>query len=110
MNRHNQDKIQSGFIGAILVNRQTQRAMRITTKSVFFRDELIVKVEQNKIVFRKPPISYVGKVLRPTFYKKTGFFAFCVVAEIPEGRYEFDEDESNEDRIVAYFKNAPDKE
>lgn len=91
--------------GSILVNRHTsERQKHIASNSNFFNDELIIKIENDKIIFRKPSIDYEGKRHRMSLDKKTGYYHTAVVCELPEGKFEFDADESDEDCRVVYYR------
>jgi hypothetical protein len=82
--------------------RKNQR--RIRTRSRFFMDEVIINVLHDRIMFRKPSIDYSGKTHK--LYKNPNYdwFYTTLYCEIPVGEYEFDKEESNEDYLVAYFK------
>lgn len=88
----------------IRVNKaQTDRQRVITSKSDFFKGRTIFKVEKDKIIFKKPTIDYRGKSYKFCLHVD-GFYHSTILCEIPLGKFYFDEDESNEDIIVAYFE------
>lgn len=68
----------------------------------FFDSDVIVKVSDDKIVFSKPTLNFKGQTRIPTSMKN-GKFKLNVVCEIPEGIYEFDKEESNDDCRVFYY-------
>ena len=90
--------------GSISVYKHThERQMHISSKSDFFNEEVIIKIENDKIIFRKPSIGYNGKS-RKFSRHKSGYYHTAIVCELPIGKYEFDEDESDEDCMVAYYR------
>ena len=98
------NSVKADFSGSILVNRHTsERQRQITSNSNFFNDELIIKIENDKIIFRKPSIDYEGKRYKLSKDKK-GSYHTAVVCELPEGKFEFDADESDEDCRVVYYR------
>lgn len=92
----------SGTIHIFRGTRDTQRQIR--TKSLFFapNEEIIVKVSENKVTFKKPWIDYNGKTYVPRS-TSSGWVSFMVAAELPYGFFDFDLEESNIDQIVVYF-------
>jgi hypothetical protein len=70
----------------------------------FFYSEIIVKINEDSIVFTKPTIDYSGKTIKPTkTNKKYKWVTFSLYAEnMKEGKYIISE-ENNEDIIVIYF-------
>ena len=93
----------SGTIHIFKGTRDTQRQIR--TKSLFFapNKEIIVKVGENKVTFKKPWIDYNGKTYLPKS-TSSGWVSFLVAAELPCGFFDFDLEESNIDQRVVYFK------
>ena len=90
--------------GSILVNKRTsERQRQITSNSKFFNDELIIKIENDKIIFRKPSIDYEGKRYKLA-KDKNGRYQTAVVCELPLGKFEFDVEESDEDCRVVYYR------
>jgi len=77
-----------------------------TSKASIFKNnkELVVKVVDNCLTLRVPPMNYVGTTSKIS--KTTGgWFSFCLMIDVPCGiHFEFDEEESNEDKGVVYFK------
>lgn len=98
------NSLQTEISGYILVceHNSSKRYRQIISKSEFFNDELIIKIEENKIIFRKPSIDYNGK--RHKLSKdKGGFYHTSVTCELPLGKFVFDIEESNEDCRVVYY-------
>ncbi len=76
---------------------------RMETRSDFFNDEILVKVETDRIIFTHPTIDYQGKTYTP--YKNKYGYSLSLICEIPIGNYMFDKEESNEDQKVIYYEN-----
>jgi hypothetical protein len=91
--------------GSILINKEKkfERQRHISSNSNFFKGELIIKIELDKITFRKPTIDYEGKRYKISSHKN-GTYHCSVVCELPLGKFEFDTDESNEDCVVVYCR------
>ena len=63
-----------------------------------------MSIKSDKILFKKPTIDYQGKIHKFRSFKKThNTFTTTVICDIPNGIYEIDEEESNEDCIVVYL-------
>jgi hypothetical protein len=76
--------------------------VNIYSRSSFFNGYVLIKDDGESIVFRKPSIDYQGKVY--SFSKNTSGYYNSILANIPIGRYEFDED-STEDELIIYYKD-----
>lgn len=74
---------------------------RVTTINPFFEGEIICKRVADKLTFRKPTIDYRGKTVKAT--KVGNLYAFHLVADVPNGDYLLDSEESSEDQIVIYL-------
>ena len=77
--------------------------VRVFSKSEFFKNQLKVRVLDNKLIFEAVGIDYNGRIVNPHFNKATKKYQTSARCDIPVGRYEFDEEESNEDVKVIYF-------
>lgn len=73
----------------------------IVTKSDFFKDRIIIKTFEDKIIFKKPGIDYQGSTSK--MFCKNGRYITTIRGEFPYGVFDFDEDESTEDMIVVYL-------
>ena len=85
--------------------KESDSGKRITARSEFFKDDVIIKIENNKILFQKPTIDYRLKTHK--FYRdKKGFYHTTKhnVQTLPIGKYYIEEEESNEDCLVFYFQ------
>lgn len=76
------------------------RQIHISSRSSFFADEVYIKENNGRIEFGRVGITYEGK--RYKFHKTNGAYHSAIVAELPIGKFEFDEDESSEDVVVVY--------
>lgn len=97
---------ESDFSGCITIYKGSrQREIKISSKSIFFKGELIIKIDENKIVFTKPSITYEGKK-HTLSSNKYGYYNTTIVSELPicTGKFEFDIEESDEDCRVVYYK------
>lgn len=76
----------------------------VYTKSSFFNQEVIVKIDDRKITFTHCGLDYRGKVRKFYFDKKSKKYQSKFIANIPTGHYLFDPDESNDDIVTVYYK------
>lgn len=98
------NSVKTDVSGSIFVYKHTsQRQRHIKSNSNFFKDELIIKIDDEKIIFRKPSIDYEGKRYKLT-EDNAEYYHTAVVCEIPLGKFEFDLDESDEDCRVVYYR------
>lgn len=83
------------------------RQVQISTACTFFNVEsVIVKAlpEYNCIQFRIPSFDYMGKTYKPQKSSKSNYFHFHITADLPLGKLIFDQNESNEDVLTAYYQ------
>lgn len=76
---------------------------RISSKSDFINGQMIVKIDVEKIVFKRAGIDYNGKSYLAKPNKKTKYIHIGVIVDLPTGKFYFDDDDSNEDIKVVYF-------
>ena len=88
----------------IHAQKQQQGCFNISSKSQFLRTPVIVKKSDDKIVFTKPSLGYVGKIHSPS-HDKYGWHRIggAITGDVPLGKYYFDQDDSTEDIKVCYF-------
>jgi len=88
----------------VRVNRQKiySSGLDIKSKADFLDDPLIMKITDEFISFERPSIDYKGKTNKLS--KKGWTRCTTVGIEIKEGYYLFDQEESNEDFLIAYLK------
>lgn len=67
----------------------------------FFSKPVIVKIGQGSITFSYPTIDYRGKTIKPNL-QNTAQYLMGISHELPLGKFEFDE-ESTEDCLIVYF-------
>ena len=66
-----------------------------------------MSIDHEKITFTLPTIDYTGKTFKFSTNPKNGQLKQTSLAiDVPVGTYLADEDESNEDQMVFYFKNT----
>ena len=89
----------------IVLTRVTSKPGRISirSKSEFFKNELVVKVTGDSIIFRRAGIDE-RRTRKPSSAGAgaPGWHVIEVNADFPAGRYYFDPDESDCDKIVVY--------
>ena len=91
--------------GSISVTKHTGiHQVHISSKSNFFDGYLIIKDDGESLTFTKPTIDYNGKMYKPKFYKNTQTYITAIVSEMPLGKFDFDDEESTEDELVAYYR------
>ena len=69
----------------------------------FFSESIICVSLHDRLVFAKPTLDYSGKQYKPSLIKQE--YKFTLPFELPIGKFKIDEEESNEDCIVVYFKD-----
>lgn len=105
---HNQNASDTGLnidsvSGYILVrNKYFQNSVDVASNSPFFSYPIIVKDFGDKIVITHPSMDYRGKLNSLSLHK--GFYNGSFIANIPPGKYFFDQDESDEDTLVVYYR------
>ena len=76
-----------------------------TFKNDFFENYFAFEVDDEKVIFKRVGIDYEGKYYKAS-HSHYGWYTFqCVNENIKEGSFYFDEEESNEDIIIAYFED-----
>jgi hypothetical protein len=95
---------QNAVSGSIVIARHTTERQRyIASNSNFLSGDMIIKIEGDRLIFRKPMIDYEGKTYKMSKNKKTGKYQTAIIGELPIGKFEFDADESDEDCRVVYY-------
>ena len=91
--------------GVILINKNSFNRIRVTVKVNIdlLKDDVIIKIKDDCIIIKKPSIDYRGKSYKMTPMKSRDWYQTALSNNIPLGKYYFDEEESNEDELVAYF-------
>ncbi|HDY67384.1 MAG TPA: hypothetical protein ENH85_06320 [Candidatus Scalindua sp.] len=79
-----------------------------STKNDFFKTkELVVKIDDESIVFRKPTIDWVGPTHKTTKYNKSYEEWRNLVLyddRLITGKFEIDDEDSDEDQVVIYYR------
>ena len=102
----NEQLILSGVIGSITISKgNNPKNIQVTSKSDFFSEPIVYKIEDGCIVLRHSTIDDNVKKVSPTLDKRSNFYHFNIPfndEEIPLKKYDFDED-SNEDEVIVYY-------
>ena len=72
----------------------------ITSRTPFFSQEIGFKEVDGRIEFMRLGVTDTQK--RKKFTYKNGIYYTIIIADLPIGKFKFDEDESNEDVLVVY--------
>ena len=88
---------------SVYLCRINSNQVRLCSNSCFFNDEIIVNIDDEKIVFTKPTIDYRGKLYKMTKIKNNGDFQATITTDIEFGTLEIEEDETDCDRITIYY-------
>ena len=98
---------QADVSGSISITKgRRENYWQIRSKSKFFtpNEDVIIKVDNEKITFSKPTIDYNGRTYKATPINN-GWVIFGIVADLPIlKKLEFDLDESNIDERVVYYR------
>ena len=92
-------------LGCIRISQHKFTTIRLTAKSSinFFETPVILDFNDEYIRITRPNLDYTGKTIKMT-KAKSGWYQTTIRADLPKGRIEFDEDDSNDDELIAYFK------
>lgn len=104
--RHLSAKDSGKGVGSISIsNGSSMRQRQIISKSIFFEGghDYIIKNDDEKIVISRPSIDSNCRTYKAT-KRKTGWVQFHILGELPLGKFEFDSIESDNDRVVIYFR------
>ncbi len=90
----------------VTIHKFTNNTVCISSRDNFFKDEVCTKFFYDKIEVTKPDIDTIK--INKTHFHKRGRWQFIVNiinvdVDIPLGKFYFDEDDSNVDKIVIYF-------
>lgn len=76
--------------------------VRYSTGNHFLSEDFIIKVYDDKIVFKRTGVDWVGKSHKLKLSKR-GLYTSYIAEQIPIGIHYLDLDESDEDQLVFYF-------
>lgn len=87
-----------------VLSGRDERYRRFSFKSDFFRagEDYIVKETSRSLSFRRPNLDNTF-VTKKAIQNGNGV-CFDLFSKVPIGIYQFDEEDSNEDRVVIHFK------
>lgn len=86
-----------------IINTDRPHIKAVSSKSNFFNTEIKYKVTENEIIFEKTTQMYNGKTIKPQ-KGKSGWWYFRIVAEnVPNKKFDFDEDSTSE-RVIIYYQ------
>lgn len=90
----------------ITIHKFTNNSVCIGSRDIFFKDEVCAKFFYDRVEVTKPDID--STKINKTHFHKRGRWQFVVNVvnvgiDIPLGKFYFDEEDSNEDKIVIYF-------
>jgi hypothetical protein len=76
--------------------------VNVYSKAPFFqKDSIIIEDDGYSVTFTKPTLDHRGKDIKPHITKsKSCVFGFN--SDIPEGKYYFDEDSTEDVKIITY--------
>ncbi len=80
-------------------------SVQFVTKSSFFKvkEQIIIKVTDEKVIFRYPTIDYNGKTYFINRASQYGWMQMSFPKLLPLGKIYFDE-ESTEDEVILYLE------
>ena len=87
--------------GSINISKERRNQMHITSKSNFFQNELVVKLTDEALIFE---VAGLDSKKSRRACKNGGQFHITINGECKEGKFDFDENESNEDVVVVYCR------
>ena len=94
------------IIGSITLSKgNNPKNIHVTSKSEFFNEPIVYKIEDGCIILRHADIDDNTRIVSPSLYRKNNFFHFNISfnnEEIPLKNYIFEED-SNEDEVIIYY-------
>lgn len=93
-----------GVSGSILIysNSFTEKNLIAKSNINFFNTPVVFEFTEDFISIRKPSLDFRGKTIKMT-HKNSGWYGTTFSKDLPEGKFIFDEEESNEDELIAYY-------
>jgi len=80
-----------------------RRQKHLASNSIFFADDVKIEVDDYCIYITRPSLDYRGKTFKA--HNSNGVYHTAIVDERLEcGEFEFDSDESTEDRLVVIYR------
>ena len=87
--------------GSISIVKFKTTQMHITSKSNFFSNEVVMTMTDDALIFRVAGLDD-RNTKKP--YLQNGQYHLTIQAETKEGKFDFDVDESDCDRVVIYCR------
>lgn len=79
----------------------TQSKITVSSDADFLKDELLIKITESYILFEKPSFDYKGKTNKLT--KSYNLYHTSVTTLIDDRIIHFDDEESTDEYLIAYF-------
>jgi hypothetical protein len=92
---------QNAVNGSISVVKFGRTQMHITSKSNFFSNEVVMTMTEDALIFRVAGLDD-RNTKKP--YLQKGHYHLTIGSETKEGKFDFDVDESDCDRVVIYCR------
>ena len=93
------NSIKADVTGSISLRRFGKRQMQLTSNSNFFANEIKMQLTNEALIFKVAGLDD-RNTKKATL--QNGTYHLMIVAELKEGKFEFDVDESDCDRAVIY--------
>lgn len=97
-----------GYLTMHNTNRINKRFIHINSNFEFLKGEVIVLADYRSITIKRPDFDYQGKSRKlhspRLMWFCTSFTIGADTQDLPLGKFLFDEEDSNEDQLVAYFE------
>ena len=94
------------MVGSLNISKKKNHGfVQVTSNSDFFSTPIKYDIKDGCIFFRKCSIDDNKRVLNPTKMKSKGWYLFNIKIDqydIKFGKYDFDEDSTDEEIIVCY--------
>ena len=91
--------------GSISFTKHSTLKTRINAKANInlLDDDVIIDVREDYIKISRPDIDYNGKTYKLN-KMKSGWYGTTLQMKLPLGKFLFDDEESNEDELIAYYR------
>lgn len=87
--------------GSINFTQQGYDKLHVTSKSNFFENEVVIEILDDCIIFKRAGLDDLNS--RKLTKHKYGYQA-TLQCTAPSGKFDFDVDESTEDKLVVYYR------
>lgn len=91
--------------GSILIYNHKYTSVKIQAKSniKFFDTPVVFEFTDEYIRITKPELDYSGKTIK-MYKQNSGWYGATINKDLPIGKFLFDEEDSNEDELIAYYR------